>query len=133
MLNPLRSGFYAVQLLSHKVMRYAAPLFLGAALLASAVGARESTYLSIVLAVQVGTYLLAAISWLLGRGGHRGRLLALPHYFLLANAASAIAFYQFLRGNRYARWEPIRAVAEKKPPLNDGMTPPHAEASVSGS
>jgi hypothetical protein len=35
-------------------------------------------------------------------------VLALPHYFVLANLASVIAMFQFLRGERYARWEPIR-------------------------
>jgi hypothetical protein len=35
-------------------------------------------------------------------------MLAMPLYFDLANGASAVAFYQFLRGERYARWEPIR-------------------------
>jgi hypothetical protein len=38
----------------------------------------------------------------------RHRLLALPHYFVLTNVASLIALYQFLRGERYAHWEPIR-------------------------
>lgn len=27
-LNPLKNGFYAVQIISHKVFRYAVPLFL---------------------------------------------------------------------------------------------------------
>src|SRR5439155_19481479 len=36
MLNPLISGFYAIQLFSHKVMRYLAPLSLIAMLAASA-------------------------------------------------------------------------------------------------
>jgi multidrug efflux pump subunit AcrB len=40
--------------------------------------------------------------------GVRSRLLALPHYFVLANLASLIALFKFLRGERYARWEPIR-------------------------
>ena len=35
MMNPFRSGFYAVQLLSHKVMRYPVPFFLIAILLTS--------------------------------------------------------------------------------------------------
>jgi hypothetical protein len=32
----------------------------------------------------------------------------MPLYFVLANLASLIGFYKFLRGERYARWEPIR-------------------------
>jgi hypothetical protein len=45
---------------------------------------------------------------MLDRVAIRSRLLALPQYFMLANPASRIACYQFLRGQRYARWEPIR-------------------------
>ena len=35
-------------------------------------------------------------------------MLALPQYFVLANLASLIAFYQFLRGERYTHWDPNR-------------------------
>jgi hypothetical protein len=35
-------------------------------------------------------------------------VLAIPQYFVLTNAASLVGFYKFLRGERYARWEPIR-------------------------
>jgi len=31
-----------------------------------------------------------------------------PQYFVLANWAALVAFYKFVRGERYARWEPIR-------------------------
>ncbi|HEV2915781.1 MAG TPA: glycosyltransferase family 2 protein [Pyrinomonadaceae bacterium] len=111
MLNPLRSGFYAVQLLSHKVLRYLVPLFLLAILLASVVLARHSPFYAAMLAAQVLFYGAAAIGAVLERAGARVSLLALPHYFVLANLASAIAFYQFARGERYARWEPIRESA----------------------
>src|SRR5260221_525331 len=47
-------------------------------------------------------------SWMLERAGVRSRMLALPQYFVLSNLAALIAFYQFLRGERYAHWEPHR-------------------------
>ena len=108
MLNPLTSGFYAVELLSHKVMRYLVPLFLFAVLAASAVLAPRSISFSLILAAQIGFYGAACLAWLLERSGLHSRLLAIPHYFVLGNLASVIAFYQFLRGERYVRWEPIR-------------------------
>jgi hypothetical protein len=37
--------------------------------------------------------------------------LALPQYFALSNLAALIAFYQFLRGERYAHWETSRETA----------------------
>ncbi len=112
MLNPIRSGFYAVQLLSHKVMRYLVPFFLLALLGASAILASDVPFYRILLACQVAGYACGAIAWLLDRMGKRSRLLALPQYFLLANVASLIAIYKFLRGERYARWEPIREPTE---------------------
>lgn len=108
MMNPFRSGFYAVQLLSHKVMRYAVPHLLIAILVTSAILAPGSHFYLMVLVLQLGCYLSAFAAWALDRAGVRNRLLALPQYFMLANVASLIACYQFLRGERYARWEPIR-------------------------
>jgi cellulose synthase/poly-beta-1,6-N-acetylglucosamine synthase-like glycosyltransferase len=108
MLNPFRSGLYGVQLLSHKVMRYMVPFFLIAILASSAILATSSIAYRILFALQGLGYLCAALSWLLEKVGVRSRVLALPHYFVLANLASMIALFKFLRGERYARWEPIR-------------------------
>jgi cellulose synthase/poly-beta-1,6-N-acetylglucosamine synthase-like glycosyltransferase len=108
MLNPLRSGFYAVQLLSHKVMRYLVPFFLLTALLASLLLAFSSIFYAAIFIAQVSFYILALLGWLTERAGHKYRLLALPHYFVLANLACVLAAYKFLRGERFARWEPIR-------------------------
>ncbi len=108
MLNPFTSRFYAVELLSHKVMRYLVPLFLIAILAASAVLAPRSISFAFILTAQIGFYVAAGLAGLLERSGLHSRLLAIPQYFVLGNLASVIAFYQFLRGERYMRWEPIR-------------------------
>ena len=108
MMNPFRSGFYAVQLLSHKVMRYLVPFFLMAILGASAVLARHSFFYLMALGAQLLGYLSALGAWMFERAGVRSRMLALPQYFVLANVASLMACYQFLRGERYAHWEPHR-------------------------
>jgi cellulose synthase/poly-beta-1,6-N-acetylglucosamine synthase-like glycosyltransferase len=115
MMNPLRRGFYALQLLSHKVMRYFVPFFLLALLAATGILARGSVSFQVLLALQLAGYGGGVLAWLLDRVGVRSRLLVLPQYFLLANIASLIAFYKFLRGERYARWEPIRDSAPMQP------------------
>jgi cellulose synthase/poly-beta-1,6-N-acetylglucosamine synthase-like glycosyltransferase len=108
MLNPCRGGFYAVQLLSHKLLRYLVPFLLLTMLLVSAPLARVSGFYAVLLGAQLGFYAVAAASWAVERLGLRIGLLALPQYFVLANLAVVLALYQFLRGERYARWEPIR-------------------------
>ncbi|MEK6334148.1 MAG: glycosyltransferase family 2 protein [Acidobacteriota bacterium] len=108
MLNPFRSGFYAVQLFSHKVMRYLVPFFLIALFAAATVLAPGAFIYRMMFVAQFAGYACALLAWLLEKAGIRNRLLALPQYFVLANLASLIACYQFIRGERYARWEPIR-------------------------
>ena len=108
MLNPLRSGFYGVQLFSHKVLRYLVPVLLLLVFASSLALARTHWLYALAAAAQGCFYGAALASWALERAGLRSRVLALPQYFVLANLASLIAAYKFARGERYARWEPIR-------------------------
>jgi hypothetical protein len=82
--------------------------------------APRSPFYALVAGAQALFYLAALAGWLAGRAGVRSRLLALPHYFVLANWAAVMAFYKFLRGERYARWEPIREGAPPQRPAAPG-------------
>jgi len=108
MMNPFRSGFYAIQLLSHKLLRYLVPFFLLGSLAASAVLMKFSPLYAVVPVAQALLCAGAAAGGILERAGVRSPLLALPQYFVLANLASVIALRKYLNGERYARWEPIR-------------------------
>ena len=108
MLNPFKSGFYAVELISHKLLRYAVPVFLVTAFVSSAILARGSSIFEIALLGQLAFYLIAGLGILLERAGARIGVFAIPHYFVLANLASVLGFYKFLSGERYTTWEPIR-------------------------
>jgi len=122
MLNPFRSGLYGVELLSHKVMRYFVPFYLIALFAAAALLANDSAaYRMFFLAQSLG-YFCGAISWLLETFGMRARVLALPHYFVLANVASVIGMFQFLRGERYAHWDPIRDRSVRSPSVSEGYS-----------
>ncbi len=111
-LNPFKSGFYAVELISHKVFRYAVPLFLVFFLASSAILAFSSIFFALIFAGQFIFYSTALIGWLLERREKNIGILAIPLYFVLTNLASLIAFYKFIRGVNYARWEPIRETKE---------------------
>lgn len=108
MLNPLKSGFFAVELISHKVLRYAVPQILLVMLITGGIILNQSPFYFAEFAVQVLFYSLAAAGWALERAGKRLSLLAMPLYFVLANFASVVAFYRFVRGERVSTWEPIR-------------------------
>jgi cellulose synthase/poly-beta-1,6-N-acetylglucosamine synthase-like glycosyltransferase len=107
-LNPFRNGFYAVQLLSHKVMRYLVPLFLIAMLITSAFLSFTNLFYAAVFLAQVGLYIAAAASALMVRLGVNSRWLALPQYFVITNVACLIALFKLVSGERYIKWEPVR-------------------------
>jgi cellulose synthase/poly-beta-1,6-N-acetylglucosamine synthase-like glycosyltransferase len=109
LLNPQRYGFYALQLWWHKLLRrlVALPLLL-LALVSPWLWRRGPFYRAANLA-QLAFYGLASAGWLL-RDSAWGRLklLALPFYFCLVNAAALIAAGNLLRGERIEKWKPER-------------------------
>lgn len=108
MMNPLRSGFYAVQLISHKLLRYAAPVFLAMLFGSSLFLYQEGALFFSALVIQVVFYLLAIAAWILERVNFPIGPLAIPLYLVLTSYASIVGFYKFLRGESYASWETVR-------------------------
>jgi hypothetical protein len=107
-LNPLRHGTYALQMLSHKVMRYVVPALLVAAFLSNAALAGGSALYRLAFVGQAVFYVAALVGWRMERAGLRLGPLAFPYYFALGNAASISAALACLRGERQVVWEPIR-------------------------
>ena len=108
MLNPFRGGIFSIQLLSHKVLRYLVPVFLVCMLISSGLLGYDSVFFAAVFILQVAFYLATLLIWVLESRDLKLGVLAFPLYFVLANLASGIGYYRFLRGERYASWEPNR-------------------------
>jgi hypothetical protein len=129
MLNPFRSGFYAVQLFSHKVMRYLVPLFLLVALVTCGALAPTSFSYRLMFTLHMICYGCALAGLLLERFGLRSQLLAFPQYFVLTNVASVLALYKLARGERYRAWETDsrtrRSDSLKIPERNEAQRPFH--------
>jgi cellulose synthase/poly-beta-1,6-N-acetylglucosamine synthase-like glycosyltransferase len=110
LLDPRRHGFYALQLLSHKVLRRLMALPLAALALAAAVEARRSRAFRALAAVQGVLYGLGSAGLLLRRGGGCcSRVVAVPAYFCLVNVASLAALWNVVRRREIDRWEPRRS------------------------
>jgi GT2 family glycosyltransferase len=101
MLDPLRHPMFAWQLASHKLCRWLVPFAMIAAAAANALLADRSALYQIALGAQAGFY-AAALAGLLT--GHR--LLRIPAYLLLANAAILAAWLRYARGERMTTWTP---------------------------
>ena len=111
LLNPFRSGFYALQLFTHKVLRRLVALPVVAMTLASAFLLREDLGLLYggVLASGLLLASAAALAAILGPRAARWKVLVIPHYFVMVNLAALRACYDLLRGRRIDSWVPARA------------------------
>jgi cellulose synthase/poly-beta-1,6-N-acetylglucosamine synthase-like glycosyltransferase len=109
LLNPFRYGFYAVVLFSHKVVRRLAPLPLLVLAVSSAYLAPTGVFYLLAAVGQAAFYGVAAVGFHLRRARVGGlRVIYVPFYYCLANAASAVALMQFLLGRRIESWQPQR-------------------------
>lgn len=105
LFNPLRYPGTALQLFSHKVLRYFAFVPLALALVANIALATGSEFYAMLLFGHIGFYALAAAgTWL--HMVPRGVFVTLPAYFVLINAAAAHAAIKMASGERMATWTP---------------------------
>ena len=108
LLDPRRHGFYALQLLSHKVLRWLMAIPLAVLALTSARLARRGPVYAIAAAGQAVCYALAVAGYRsVRRGGAPRRLMAVPLYFCMVNLAAVKAALNVLSGTRIDRWEVV--------------------------
>lgn len=106
LLWPSRVGFFAVQVFSHKVLRYLLGVLALGMLVSSAVLAASSWLFLVLLLAQLTFYALALGGLTLGYSKGGTPLLAFPAYFVLVNTAFVHALVLFLAGRRKAIWAP---------------------------
>ncbi|HLB49838.1 MAG TPA: glycosyltransferase family 2 protein [Anaerolineales bacterium] len=110
LLNPFRYGFYAIQLLSHKVLRRLVVFPLLALLLVSPFLWRDGLIYQLALLAQLTFYGSALIGLGLGRARLGwSKFFTLPFFFCMVNTAAFVATWNVVRGRTIDRWEPQRA------------------------
>jgi cellulose synthase/poly-beta-1,6-N-acetylglucosamine synthase-like glycosyltransferase len=101
----LTSGFYSVELLSHKLIRHFIPYFLIPLFVASAMLARSGWFYTLAFLGQLAIYTLAILGALLrDRPIGRSRLFTVPYYFCFVNAAAFVGILGLLRGRKTSAW-----------------------------
>ncbi len=95
LLNPFKYRMYAIQLISHKVLRYLMPVFLILLFFTNQLLLGRGIGYQLFFGAQVLFYLSAMI------GG-------MPKYFCTMNLALLVALVNFLRGEKNITWQPVR-------------------------
>lgn len=106
-LNPFAHPGFALQVFSHKVLRWLVPFFLLCALASSGMLYQEQPYRTL-FGVQVALYLLALAGNLAPRSLGRVGLFYIPAHFCAINLGALAGVLQFLAGNRYTVWQPLK-------------------------
>lgn len=105
LLNPFRRPLLALQLISHKLLRYLAAVPLAAAWISSLLLVEHGPVFLVAAVLQTAFYCVALAGPILGKLGVPGSL-AVPYYFTLLNMASIHALMRFLCGHRQVIWNP---------------------------
>ena len=109
------SGFYSVELLSHKLVRHFVPFFLIPLLISSAVA------FPIAFFGQIGFYGLAIAGGLLRRQKiGRAKIFTVPYFFTFVNAAAFVGVLSMLKGKRTEAWSTRSARLKEPAVTNDG-------------
>ena len=104
-LNPVRFGVLAIEMLSHKVLRWSVPFFLITAQVSSVL-LIDSPWFLFVSFIQITFYLTALLAWW-GWGLIRRSLLGkIALYFSMVNAAILVAWMKYVLGVRQELWTP---------------------------
>lgn len=107
MLNPMKFGIFAIELLSHKLLRWSVPFFLIMALISSVI-LGDSPWFFVVAAVQVTFYAIALLA-MSGLNIVRQSLIGrIALYFSLVNAAIVAAWFKYAAGIRQEVWTPTQ-------------------------
>lgn len=104
-LNPLKFGLFSFKVWSHKIMRWAVPWFMLAALVSNFLIYDEHIFYTISLWLQVLGYLIVFLTWKLPRL-QTLTLAKLVFFFVQVNIAIAHSTIYFLRGKRMVTWTP---------------------------
>ena len=106
-LNPLRYGWYSVQVLSHKLLRWLVPLFMGGVLMSNMFLLTRGLVYQEALAIQSAFYAAAALGYV-RPAWQRLFLVRVPYFLIVANLSIVVAWGKYLSGERYVVWEPSR-------------------------
>lgn len=126
-------GLRMWQFWSHKMLRWMVGVFLFLALIANIALAGSATFYTATLVGQLLFYLAAFAGWR-RKSATRMKLLYIPFYFVMVNAAALIAMLRYLVGQRQAVWEIAESTRTEQPvahtPSRDAGEPAAAGAGI---
>lgn len=108
LLNPFRWKLFALELFSHKVLKWVAPFLMVFILFLNCLLIFHKTIYNITFLFQISFYAFVILETILERKAVKVRFLAFPYQFCFVNYAILTGWISFLRGNAFVIWTPER-------------------------
>jgi len=108
LFNPIAFGLFPFELFSHKVVKFLSPFFALILLLCTLALMNSGTVYLLFLAAEVMLLLFAWLGYGAGRAGVLSKASSICRTFITMNLAIAGGWVQFLRGEAYTTWSPIK-------------------------
>lgn len=109
LLNPLQHGFFAIQLISHKLLRWLMPFIMILTFVTNAMLVGEGTLYGLVFLGQIAFYAVAIAGALLRQTRQLPAVVYIPFYFCLVNIAAGRGILEAYRGKTYTTWSTARS------------------------
>jgi len=106
-MNPFKTGWFSVQVISHRLLRWLLPVVLLVAFCANIALLRRPFYAA-TLVLQGLFYGTALLGWAFEEASFGPALLRVPYYFCAANAASLVAVANWMMRRNVVTWRTNR-------------------------
>lgn len=108
-LNPFKFGFYSLEIISHKLLRWLMPVFIIAIALGSTFLAQQGfAYFQLLVIFEVAFLWLAVVGYYKAEQENISPAFFYPYYFLMVNYRSLLGIIQALQGNIQVTWSSHR-------------------------
>ncbi|MHA1284848.1 MAG: glycosyltransferase family 2 protein [Promethearchaeota archaeon] len=104
-VNPLKYGFFSIQLLSHKFFRWLIPFFLINILLCNSLLINYHSFYFVLIIIQLLFYIFALLGFI-SSYFRKFILFKIPYYFVMTNYAILLAWINYLKGEKFIIWNP---------------------------
>ncbi len=123
LLNPFRYGVFSLELISHKLLRWAGGVFMAFLLISSIVLYGSSEVYGLALVAQLAVYSLALAGGLSERLASRCSAVRISSFVVYSHAAALLACWNYLWGKHTCTWHPsIHQVPEEYEPSADSLS-----------
>jgi cellulose synthase/poly-beta-1,6-N-acetylglucosamine synthase-like glycosyltransferase len=106
-LNPLKYGFFAVQMISHKLSRWLVPLYLIFFFLMNLSLVNKGDFYLLAMVGQLVFYSLALAGHLVPEL-KESIIFKIPLFFVMVNYSIIVSWYNFFLGKKFITWEPTK-------------------------